>query len=149
MDDLSIRKAEESDIPSILELLTELDLDGDEALSLSEATDLFRRIQTYPDYAIYLAESDGKPVGTYALLFMDKLEHGGIPSGIVDSVAVSCEHQGKGIGKAMMLHAQAQCTLKGAYKLMLSSNMTRKNAHKFYESLGFEKHGYSYKINTR
>jgi hypothetical protein len=30
---------------------------------------------------------------------------------------------------------------------MLSTNIKRQRAHKFYEDLGFEKHGFSYTVN--
>ena len=41
----------------------------------------------------------------------------------------------------------AICRQKGCYKMMLSSNLRRTGAHAFYESLGFEKHGYSFRID--
>jgi predicted GNAT family acetyltransferase len=34
----------------------------------------------------------------------------------------------------------------GCYKMALSSNVKRAAAHAFYESLGFERHGYSFVI---
>ena len=37
---------------------------------------------------------------------------------------------------------------KGCYKLVLSSNAKRERAHAFYESLGFERHGYSFRIES-
>ena len=36
---------------------------------------------------------------------------------------------------------------KRAYKLVLSSNAKRERAHAFYESLGFERHGVSFRLN--
>ena len=50
----------------------------------------------------------------------------------------------QGVGKAMMEHAREQCRLAGCYKLALSSNLRREAAHRFYEALGFERHGYSF-----
>ena len=43
----------------------------------------------------------------------------------------------QGIGRAMMAHALEECRKAGCYKLALSSNVQRANAHRFYESLGF------------
>lgn len=148
MENLSIKEADRYDLPEVLRLLRELDLEGDKPMSQEEALRLFDRLGEYPDYKVYLARKEGEAVGTYALLIMDKLEHGGAPSGIVDSVAVSNTYQGQGIGKAMMLHAMQQCREKGCYKLMLSSNKIRTDAHRFYEKLGFQMHGYSYAINV-
>jgi GNAT superfamily N-acetyltransferase len=55
--------------------------------------------------------------------------------------------QGNGIGKAMMQFALGLCRDKGCYKLMLSSNARRDRAHAFYESLGFERHGFSFRLD--
>jgi GNAT superfamily N-acetyltransferase len=64
----------------------------------------------------------------------------------VEDVAVAPARQGQGIGKAMMAHALEQSRKAGCYKLALSSNLVRTAAHQFYESLGFERHGYSYVV---
>ena len=42
-------------------------------------------------------------------------------------------------------HAIGLCREKGCYKLMLSSNLKRARAHAFYDSLGFERHGHSFR----
>jgi hypothetical protein len=39
------------------------------------------------------------------------------------------------------------CKRTGCAKLALSSNMQRASAHQFYESLGFQKHGYSFRVD--
>jgi hypothetical protein len=36
----------------------------------------------------------------------------------------------------------------GAYKLALSSNLRRLDAHRFYDTMGFARHGYSFSIDT-
>ena len=86
-------------------------------------------------------------VGTFALLIMDNLAHQGTPSGVVEDVAVLNDLQGKGIGKMMMKFAMEKCQEAGCYKLVLSSNVKRTEAHAFYESLDFEKHGFSFRVN--
>ena len=44
----------------------------------------------------------------------------------------------------MMQHAREECRSAGCYKLTLSSGLPREGAHRFYDSLGFERHGYSF-----
>ena len=78
---------------------------------------------------------------------MDNLGECGTPSGVVEDVVVEPEFQRRGVGRAMMQHALSLCRQKGCYKMMLSSNLARTAAHAFYESLGFEKHGYSFRID--
>jgi GNAT superfamily N-acetyltransferase len=45
-----------------------------------------------------------------------------------------------------MEHARQQCRAAGCYKMALSSNLNRESAHRFYDALGFERHGYSFVI---
>lgn len=142
---MTFRVASRQDLPAILDLYARA-LDG-RALPVAEAEKLFERIRDYPDYQLYLAEYDGRLAGTFALLIMDNLGECGTPSGIVEDVVVEPEFQRRGVGRAMMQHALALCRQKGCYKMMLSSNLARTAAHAFYESLGFEKHGYSFRID--
>jgi GNAT superfamily N-acetyltransferase len=105
------------------------------------------KMAQYPNYHVFVAEQDGEVVGTFALLIMDNLANGGVPSGIVEDVAVLPELQGQGIGKAMMRFAMERCRRDGCYKMMLSSNQIRTEAHRFYEALGFTRHGFSYRVD--
>ncbi|HEY4722675.1 MAG TPA: GNAT family N-acetyltransferase [Anaerolineae bacterium] len=139
---LKIREAVEADLPSILALYSEV---GDaQVLPPDRATATFERMKMYPDYHVYVATIDGTIVGTFALLIVDNLAHLGAPSGVVEDVVVSAERRGQGIGKQMMQFAMGRCRERGCYKMALSSNITREAAHRFYESLGFERHGYSF-----
>ncbi len=147
MIEVAIREAEEADLLAILSVYRSAGLDSARTLSLSEARAVFRRIGTYPDYKIFVATRDSAVVGTFALLIMDNLVNGGLPSGVVEDVAVAAEYQGQGIGKKMMHFAFERCRQRGCYKLVLSSNEKREAAHRFYESLGFVRHGFSFLVN--
>lgn len=140
------REASRADLPAILRLHAQPDMDNGLVLALAEAERIFDRIARYPDYRVYVAIRDDRIVGSFALLIMDKLAHQGAPSGVIEDVAVDPQCQGQGIGKAMMRHALRLCSEKGCYKAALSSNLERERAHAFYESLGFEQHGYSFRV---
>ncbi len=141
-----VRKAEQADLPAVLALYAQPEIDDGQTLAIEEAAALLHRFQRYPDYALYVAEEDGRIVGSFALLIMDNLGHLGTPSGIVEDVVVDPGRQGSGIGQAMMAFAIAYCRDKGCYKLALSSNARRERAHAFYEQLGFERHGFSFRV---
>jgi GNAT superfamily N-acetyltransferase len=146
-DDLiAIRPAERTDLPAVLALYAQPDLDNGQVLPLAEAEHLYARFARYPDYTLYVAEREGRIAGSFALLIMDNLGHLGAPSAIVEDVVVDPELHGEGIGQAMMHFALAEAGKKRCYKLVLSSNAKRKRAHRFYESLGFERHGYSFRV---
>jgi len=141
-----IRKAAGRDLPSILYLYSHLGMDNGSILTLKEAKKILNRIKKYPYYKLYVARADNEVVGVFALIIMDNLGHLGAPSGIVEDVVVHPEWRGKGVGSRMMEFAMEQCKKKGCYKMALSSNVQREEAHLFYESLGFKKHGYSFVV---
>jgi GNAT superfamily N-acetyltransferase len=138
-----IKEATKNDLPNILNLYATV-LDKGNILTLEAAENIFQKMQTYPNYKVYVAENDEEIIGTFALLIMDNLAHQGTPSGVVEDVAVLTDLQGQGIGKMMMKFALDKCREAGCYKMALSSNVRRNEAHAFYESLGFEKHGFSF-----
>jgi GNAT superfamily N-acetyltransferase len=145
--DVRIREAAEHDLETILAIYRDAGIETCGKPSIENARQTFRRMTSYPSYKVYVAEMDGRVCGTYALLIMDNLANGGAPSGVVEDVAVMRSFQGKGIGKAMMEAAIRSCKDSGCYKMALSSNATRTGAHKFYESLGFVRHGFSYRVD--
>lgn len=147
--EIEIRKATERDLPHILSLYSELDTDKEPVFPLDKALAIFDRIKNYPDYTIYVVTFNTEIIGVFSLLIMDNLAHAGAPSGIVEDVIVHGRWRGKGIGKKMMGFAMDRCKEKGCYKLSLSSNFKREDAHRFYETLGFQKHGYSFLIELK
>jgi GNAT superfamily N-acetyltransferase len=143
---LHIRTAEPADLPGVLALYAQPEIDDGTVLSLEDAARLHAKFSRYPDYTLYVAERDSRIAGSFALLIMDNLGHLGAPSAIVEDVVVDPAWHGQGIGQQMMRFAIEKCREKGCYKLMLSSNARRERAHAFYESLGFDRHGFSFRI---
>ena len=144
---LDIRVAGEDDIPAILALYAAAGFVGAGPLDEAAAREKLLRIASYPDYRIFVLEADGGVAGTYALLIMDNIAHGGAPLSIVEQVAVAPGRQGQGLGTAMMDHAMAESRARGCYKLQLSSNVKFTAAHAFYDKLGFTRHGYSFVVD--
>ena len=144
MPSIEIRDAEDDDLPGVLKVLAESGIDGGQSFTLEEAREHFARIRRLPNWRLLVAVIDGEIAGSYTLLIMDKLGKRGTPAGVVEDVAVLPSRQGQGIGRAMMEHARVECRRAGCYKLALSSNFKRTDAHRFYDSLGFESHGFSF-----
>ncbi len=142
----SFREASSADIEALLGLYELLEFKPAQSLSLEAARVRFERYQEYPNYQIYVAELGEAIVGTFALIIVDSVAHSGKPFAVVEDVVVSQDCQGRGIGKRMMEFAMCRCKEFGCYKLTLSSHLKRQKAHSFYESLGFEKHGFSFFI---
>jgi GNAT superfamily N-acetyltransferase len=144
--EIKIREAIPADLPLLLNLYAHIALGTDKELGIEQAQELFDRIGLQKNHYLYIATIEGSVVGSFALLIMANLAHQGAASGVVEDVVVHPDWQGRGIGKQMMKFALARCKEAGCYKMTLSSNLKREVAHKFYESLGFEKHGYSFRV---
>jgi GNAT superfamily N-acetyltransferase len=145
---LMIREAGEADLPRVLPLFAGLGLDNGRVLDADAARRLFERMRSYPDYRLYLAVLEGEVLGAFALLVMDNLGHLGAPSGVVEDVVVLEGWRGRGIGREMMRFAMNRCREKHCYKMVLSSNRRRVDAHRFYRSLGFREHGLSFEVDV-
>ena len=146
MNDLAIRTATEQDIPAILNLYRDARIDGEIGFTVEEAIAHFAVLKSYPYFQVFVAIVGEVVAGTYELVILDNMAKRGQKSGVVEDVAVHPEHQGHGVGRAMMQHALDQCRLAACYKMTLSSNLKREEAHLFYDSLGFTRHGYSFQI---
>ena len=79
MRDCTIRKATEADLPGILHIYAQPEIDNGTVLALADAREYLRRLQHYPNYHLYVATVRERIVGTFALLIMDNLAHLGGP----------------------------------------------------------------------
>ena len=141
-----VRQADSADLATVLALYAQIDFNNDQVLTIEGAQKIFAEFSLYPSYRLFVAVEAATVVGSYALLVMHNLAHGGMPSAVVEDVVVASRHQRRGIGRQMMSHAKAQARAAGCYKLTLSSSRARLAAHAFYESLGFDQHGLSFVI---
>jgi len=91
-------------------------------------------------------ESGGRIIGTLTLFILPMLSHQATPCAVVESVGVDAALQGQGAGRALMEDAMRLAAQAGCYKLALSSNLRRSDAHAFYQHLGFDQHGLSFKV---
>ena len=145
---IEIREAVELDLEQIIVLYGQIGVDSDETLSIDKAKRIFQRLETYPDYRLYVAHYSGIVVGAFTLLIMDNFAHLAAPSGIIEGVVVHRDWRRRRIGWRMMVFAMEICKDKGCYKMVLSSNRAREDAYQFYESMGFQRHGHSFVVDV-
>lgn len=131
-------------MPIILTLLKELDSQADPSLEAAEKT--WNKMEGYPYFKVFVAVEGKEILGTYSLLTADNLAHNGRRFAIVENVVVRSAHRGKGIGREMMNAAFERAQKEKCYKLMLSSNLKREQAHEFYDGIGFDRHGISFRV---
>lgn len=146
--DRTIRTVTPGDLPAVLDLYRQAGFGNGETMNIERAQALLSRIEAYPDYRLYVVvEATNQPIGTYALLIMDNIAHNGRPLAVVEQVVVTSARQGEGLGRFMMHHAMNEARAAGCYKLQLSSHTRFHDAHAFYDSLGFTRHGYSFYVD--
>lgn len=143
MSKLKINLATKEDLTILNGLYA--DMNNKPLMSENEIIKIWQQIEKVPDYFIYLAYLDKKAIGTFGLLLMPTMMHPGFhKSAILDSVTILSIYRGQGYGKQMMQQALEISADAGCYKVTLSSNIRRNRAHKFYQSLGFQRHGWSF-----
>ncbi|MEC4986637.1 MAG: GNAT family N-acetyltransferase [Oscillatoria sp. PMC 1068.18] len=142
---LEIRIATNADLATLIKLYAAMN--NETPLSEKKAAELFTEMAKIPNYNIYLAYLDNEAVGTFSLLIVPTMMHPGIHKfAVLDAVVVSLALRSRGIGTAMIQEALKLGKAAGCYKLTLSSNLKRSRAHHFYESLGFQQHGWSFSL---
>lgn len=97
----------------------------------------FLEIDADPNNELIVIEMDGVVVGTLQLTFIPSISFQGGLRATVESVRVDEKYRGQGIGREMMLWAIERARDKGCIALQLTTNADRKDAHRFYENLGF------------
>lgn len=142
MPEPTIREATEADLPQLVALLAQLAPDDPEREDMSlplpyEYHLVMRQIIGTPGQHIFVLEERGKIVGTAALSVVPNVSHRGTPYAIIENVVVDAKVRSKGFGELLMRHAIEEARRAGCYKVSLTSNKRRTEAHRFYERLGF------------
>jgi len=147
-----VRAATENDIPRILELYRQLaistapvELDQKPSL-LEDYRRVFGQISAVSGLELLVAEEEGEVAGSLVLFIAPNLSHGGLPWALVENVIVDQKYRRLGIGKLLMDYTIARAKKAHCYRIGLSSDKRRKDAHLFYRSLGFEASSYGFRL---
>jgi GNAT superfamily N-acetyltransferase len=136
----TFRPARREDIPAIIQLLND-DRLGAQRESLSDPEPYlkaFARIENDPNNELIVAELDGRVIGMLHLTYIQYLSFQGSRAAVAESVRIAREQRNQGHGRQMMIWAIERARAKGCHRIQLTTNKVRKDAHRFYSSLGFE-----------
>ena len=96
MSDITVRKILESDLDAgFLESLDSLRKASD--LDKNKAKQILEKISQNPDHTIFVAQYQGRIVGSTTLLIEQKFIHGGGKVGHIEDVVIAKEHESNGI----------------------------------------------------
>ncbi|KQW30830.1 acetyltransferase [Rhizobium sp. Root274] len=150
---LQIREATENDLEAIIALFADDPLGGH-----GDTTDLdaqpkyraaFARIAASPNETLYVAELDGEVVGTFQTMITTTMTALGSSSMIIEAVQTRADIRGRGIGAAMIGYAVERARTESMRLVQLTSNAARKDAHRFYERLGFAPSHLGFKLKLK
>ena len=134
-----VRPATSSDLPGIMRLLlADRATVSDELPPDSDCyVDALREMQASGHSCTYVALVDGRIAGTFMLTFLRHLMRRGSLVAQIEAVRIDAPLRGRGLGAEMMRWAIDEARRRGCSHLQLTSNLVRKDAHRFYERLGF------------
>ena len=143
MEKVEIRPAIEEDIPCILELYNELvittsDAESNRKLNPDDYRRVFQQIETTPGHDLLVMLYEGNVVGSVVILVVPNLSHRACSWAIVENLIIDPRYRRQGLGKMLMKYTISKAKEAGCYKLVLTSDNRRDEAHQFYNSLGFE-----------
>ncbi len=86
---------------------------------------------------ILVAVEAGAVIGCIQLILIPGLSRLGMTRAQIEGVRVDRKHRGKSVGETLIRHAIAVARQNGCGLVQLTSDKSRREAHRFYERLGF------------
>jgi GNAT superfamily N-acetyltransferase len=109
----------------------------------------FDEIDADKNNELIVAEMDGRVVGALQITFTPSISFQGGKRATVESVRVDEKHRGQGIGRRLMLWAIERAKAENCFVMQLTTNADRREAHRFYERLGFKGSHLGMKLGLR
>ncbi len=127
-----IRPVQPQDLPALSELWQVLG----SSITVKELETTFAQMAVDPAYETLVYLADGRPVGFVTVV---RVLAAGLPHGYlkINGLAVLPACQGRGIGRALMAHAEQWGKDRGLSHVLLNSGVKREAAHAFYRHLGY------------
>lgn len=137
-----IRRARRDDLPAIVRLLADDPLGQQREAATTPLPAgyalAFAAIDADPQHELVVVERAGEVIGTLQLSFLPYLTYQGGTRAQIEAVRVAQQHRDHGIGRLLFDWAIARARERGCHMVQLTTNASRKDAHRFYERLGFK-----------
>ncbi|MET9695488.1 GNAT family N-acetyltransferase [Streptomyces sp. NPDC006529] len=139
MTALDIRPATEADLPDIVAMLADdpLGATRESPDDLSPYIAALKRLTDDPNQHLVVAVRGERVVGTLQLTVIPGLSRKGSTRSIIEGVRVHADERGSGLGTRFIEWAIEKSRAENCQLVQLTSDVTRTDAHRFYERLGF------------
>jgi ribosomal protein S18 acetylase RimI-like enzyme len=136
---LTIRNAKLTDAAVLAQLMCELGYET----TKSEMQMRMERIAADKRFRTFVAVHDGKVCGMIGTVTSPSYEHND-SGGRILALATLRAMRRRGIGRALIATAEKDFAQRGISRLALNTSLIREDAHKFYDSLGYERNGWRF-----
>ena len=138
---VTLRDARRSEVPVIVAMLADDMLGGSREVTSEPLPEsyykAFDALARDPNNRLLIAELEGEIVGTLQITFIHGLSRQGAKRALLEAVRVAAPCRGKGIGEEIVRAAVEIARAAGCAMVQLTTEKSRKDAHRFYERLGF------------
>ncbi|MFS1303196.1 GNAT family N-acetyltransferase [Streptosporangium longisporum] len=145
---VEFRIARAEDVPIIVAML------ADDVVAAGRQGDFgdehraaFELVDADPGNELIVAELDGEVVGTMQLTYIPGISRRGALRMQIEAVRIASGLRGRGLGRTMMEWALDRARARGCTLVQLTTDKSRTDAHRFYDSLGFVASHEGYKLS--
>ena len=136
-----IREATTVDVPQIVALYADDELGATRESPVEPLPasywEAFEAILRDPCHRLVVIEQEGELLATLQLSFIPHLVRRGGERAQIEAVRVSASRRGSGLGHELIEWAVDQARRRGCNLVQLTTDATRADARRFYETLGF------------
>ncbi|MFF7340640.1 GNAT family N-acetyltransferase [Streptomyces sp. NPDC008163] len=139
MNDLEIRRATADDLAEIVALLADdpLGSQRESPEDLAPYRAALQRLADDPNQHMMVAVRAERVVGTLQLTVIPGLSRRGSTRSVIEGVRIHADERGSGLGTRLIQWAVDESRRQGCQLVQLTSDVSRTDAHHFYERLGF------------
>jgi len=132
---MDIRKAQTKDAPAIQSLMVQLGYPTENGFIAERINTLSKN----PDHLDLVYEEDGVVIGYISFHFIPQIAFEG-DYGVISYLVVDDKIRSKGVGAALEAYCTALAIERKCKRILVSSNIRRKDAHRFYLKQGYEEY---------
>lgn len=143
-----LRTATRADLPAVLALLADENRVVDPASVVIDGAyeKAFADIESDPRNEMLVLVDGDTVLGCLQATYIPGLGKRGKERALIEAVRVRADRRGDGLGRELMKQAVDRARLRGCALVQLTSSKQRAEAHRFYESLGFDRSHEGFKL---
>ena len=135
---MEFRELTKNDIPSLLELYVHLAVEN-KGITVEQSVKTWEdQIENNKNIHYLGAVDNGRVVSTCYCLIIPNLTRQNRPICFIENVVTHEDYRKQGLARKVIQMALDIARQHNCFKAILQSGITRPEAHKFYESLGFK-----------